>query len=50
MELAVEAGMDKSYIVNIESGKANPTLRKIARLADALDADILILFGWARRR
>ncbi|CAN5140193.1 hypothetical protein BH10CYA1_BH10CYA1_58520 [soil metagenome] len=49
LELAVEATMDKSYIVNIESGKANPSLRKIARLADALDVDVVVLFEWARR-
>ena len=49
LELAVEASMDKSYIVNIESGKANPTIKKIARLADALDADVLVLFEWTRR-
>ena len=36
--------VDKGYISNIESGKKNPTLATIQRLADALgvSADLLL--------
>lgn len=50
MELAFEARIDKSYVVNVENGKANLTVKKVARIADALDQDISVLFEWPGRR
>lgn len=39
-DLCRELGVDKSSISNIESGKQNPTLATIKRIADALDVSI----------
>ena len=35
--LALEAGIDRTYISGIERGKRNPSLTLIAKLADRLD-------------
>jgi transcriptional regulator with XRE-family HTH domain len=45
-KLALEAGLDRSYISRLERGIANPsylTLRKIAKALDMPLAEILIL-------
>ncbi|MBN8607579.1 MAG: helix-turn-helix transcriptional regulator [Caulobacterales bacterium] len=35
-QLAVDAGLDVTYLREIEKGEANPTVKKIAGLAEAL--------------
>ncbi|MEM7531929.1 MAG: helix-turn-helix transcriptional regulator [Chloroflexota bacterium] len=39
-ELAKRAGMNKTYLVRIESGDKNVTLRTAQRLASALDIEL----------
>lgn len=36
--------MDYAYLSNIETGKANPTLSVIAKIAEGLDTDVRDLF------
>jgi transcriptional regulator with XRE-family HTH domain len=43
-QLAAETGLHRSYIAGIESGKRNPSLRNIVRLAMALEVSLVILF------
>jgi transcriptional regulator with XRE-family HTH domain len=44
-ERLVEAsGLDRSFIAQIESGRRNPSLRTIARLARGLQVEIADLF------
>ena len=40
MHLAAEASLDKSYIGAIERAEVNPSIKKIARIADALGISI----------
>ena len=42
--LADEAGMHRTYMWGIEQGMRNPSLRHLARLADALDVPLHSLF------
>jgi transcriptional regulator with XRE-family HTH domain len=35
-QLALEAGMERSYVSDLERGTRNPTVRALGRLADAL--------------
>ncbi|MEM7532187.1 MAG: helix-turn-helix transcriptional regulator [Chloroflexota bacterium] len=42
-ELAQRAGMNKTYLVRIEAGDNNVTLKTAQRLACALEVDLLIL-------
>lgn len=42
-ELALEAGMKRSYVSELERGLRNPTVRALGRLAEALDVDPTIL-------
>jgi transcriptional regulator with XRE-family HTH domain len=42
--LADEAGMHRTYMWGIEQGVRNPSLRHLARLADALDVELSSLF------
>lgn len=44
MYLAAEAGLDKTYIGSIERGEVNPSIKKIARVADALNVKIGLFF------
>lgn len=37
--LALEAGMKRSYVSELERGKRNPTVRALGRLAAALQVD-----------
>ena len=39
-QLAMRAGIDRSYMGRIERGQVNITLEKVYRLADALDCPI----------
>jgi len=36
-ELALDAGMKRSYLSDLERGTRNPSVRALGRLADALD-------------
>ena len=40
MYLAAEASLDKSYIGAIERAEVNPSIKKIARIADALGVSL----------
>lgn len=42
--LAAEAGIHRSYLAGIESGKRNPSLKNIAKIADALGVPMAALF------
>jgi len=35
-ELALEAGMERSYVSDLERGQRNPSVRALGRLAEAL--------------
>lgn len=43
--LAARTELSAAYLSQIESGTANPTLRTLERLADALGSDVAGLFG-----
>lgn len=47
-ELAVRAGIDRTYISGVERGVRNPTLDVIQRIAQALGADLDVIFATAR--
>jgi len=38
-ELALDAGMKRSYLSDLERGTRNPSVRALGRLADALNVD-----------
>ncbi len=40
IELAVEIGIDRAYLSEIENGKTNPTINTLYAIADALNTDI----------
>lgn len=42
--LADEAGMHRSYMWGIEQGRRNPSLRNLARIAEALETGLAALF------
>jgi transcriptional regulator with XRE-family HTH domain len=42
--LADKAGMHRTYMWGIEQGVRNPSLRHLARLAEALDVTLVSLF------
>ncbi len=46
-QLALEAGMKRSYLSELERGLRNPTVRALGRLADALKVapDLLLRDG-----
>lgn len=43
-QLAVDAGVDRTYVGRIERGVENPTVGNLDKLADALDVHISELF------
>ncbi len=47
-ELADRAGLDRTYVSGIERGRRNPTLKVQQQLADALGADLDVIFASAR--
>ena len=47
-ELALRAGLDRTYISGVERRVRNPTARVMQQLADALGADLDVLFATAR--
>lgn len=42
--LAVDAGIDRTYVSRLERGLENPTITVLEELADALDAGIVEFF------
>lgn len=44
IELAVEVGIDRAYLSEIENGHANPTVNILYAIADALKIHIVVLF------
>jgi len=42
--MAPEAGIHRSYLAGIESGRRNPSLQNIAKIATALEVPIASLF------
>jgi len=49
MLLAAESGLDKSYIGSIERAEVNPSIKKIARVADALGVHVVELLDDRRK-
>lgn len=47
--LADRANLDRTYVSGIERSRRNPTLKIQQKLADALGADLDVLFTTARR-
>ncbi|HLH88074.1 MAG TPA: helix-turn-helix transcriptional regulator [Xanthobacteraceae bacterium] len=47
--LAVDAGIDRTYISRLERGLENPTVAVLERLAGAVQADITEFFEQPRR-
>lgn len=43
-DLAKKAGVDRSYISQIESGKKTPSLSVLGRIADALECSLKDFF------
>lgn len=43
-KLSFSAGLDRTYICQIEKGSANPTLKTIEKIATALKIKLSILF------
>ena len=43
-ELAHRSSLDRTYISGIERGVRNPSLKSIARLADALEVELATVF------
>jgi transcriptional regulator with XRE-family HTH domain len=46
--LAVDAGVDRTYVSRLERGIENPTVAVLERLSKALNADIAEFFDQAR--
>lgn len=46
--LAVDAGIDRTYVSRLERGLENPTVAVLERLAKALDAEIADFFAHPR--
>lgn len=44
-ELAERSGLSYKFIGEVERGKANPTVKTVARLADALEVGVATLFA-----
>jgi transcriptional regulator with XRE-family HTH domain len=47
-ELAADAGIDRSYISEIENGLKNPSVLVLDKIANALDVKITALFAGYR--
>lgn len=47
-ELAVRAGIDRTYISGVERGVRNPTLEVMQRIARAVGSDLDVIFATAR--
>jgi transcriptional regulator with XRE-family HTH domain len=47
-ELALRAGIDRTYISGVERSVRNPTLEVMQRIARALGSDLDVIFATAR--
>lgn len=47
-ELALRAGLDRTYVSGIERGRRNPSLKSMQRIAAELDAALDEVFAVAR--
>lgn len=47
--LAVDAGIDRTYVSRLERGLENPTVRILEKLAAALDSNIVDFFELPKR-
>ena len=47
-ELADRAHLDRTYVSGVERGVRNPTLEVMQKIADALGADLDVIFSTAR--
>ena len=47
-EVADRAGLDRTYVGGIERGTRNPSVKSLQKLADALGADLDVIFATAR--
>lgn len=48
VELANMINASKQYINALANGKGNPTINKLQKIADALEVDVIELFGGRR--
>ena len=48
LDLALESGINKNYLSDLENGRRNPTLKILRRIAIALDIDLSELFTGIR--
>ncbi len=44
VDLAIEIGIDRSYLSEIENGRVNPTINVLYAIADSLKISIVKLF------
>ena len=47
-DLALEAGVNKNYLSDLERGERNPTVKVLEKIAKALDVDLSTLFEGIR--
>ncbi len=47
-DLAERAALDRTYVSGIERGRRNPSLKILQQVADALGADLDVIFATAR--
>lgn len=47
-ELADRSSLDRTYVSGVERGRRNPTVKILQRLADALGADLDVIFSTAQ--
>ena len=48
LDLALDAGVNKNYLSDLENGRRNPTLKVLRKIAIALDIDLTELFAGIR--
>jgi transcriptional regulator with XRE-family HTH domain len=49
-DLALESGIHRTYIASLETGRRNPSLEVLARLAVALDVDLGVLLQGLQKK
>lgn len=49
-ELAYDAGVNRSYLSTLESGKVDPGIRMLAKLAAVLDVEVADLLRVQKRK
>ena len=47
-KLALKAGMDRTYLAGIESGKRNATITSLEKIVDALEISLKDFFDFER--